>query len=793
MRVAPLGMSRHSDPSSLATDESRLRSIYAIQRILARETGDERSMLQRVCVLLTEHRGYQHVAIRAANPDGSIIDLAASSDAYAQQEVGRWDDTPLGQGTIGRALRTGTAVAAALEELPNTIWRDVLAEAGATHIISLPFHLDDTLGVLTAFAAVPDGFTEDEVDLLQGLADHIGGTIDNTRMRALLFEQRDRAQRSDTRLRALWNLAAVPTADFDEQAHAIILEGVRGLGFAWGAISRVNGGALHIDFVVSDGEIPRAGEVIPLDIALSAPAIANGQPWFANDLREIPIVCDAPPVRDGLRSFIATTFVVDGVTYVLDFGASYTLARPLDDDDLSYVDLLASFFARAMQHREDEARIRYLQDHDALTGLRNREAFRERLDIAVARAQRTNTRFALLRIDLDRFRDTIADVGTAAGDEIIAEVARRLTAQIRAGEELFRDSGDAFTIILPDLPSAEDADALARDIVSAIGEPVDTGHDDVHISASVGMSIFPDDGPNAHALHVAASSALVRAKRGGRSEFRFFSAALDERLADRRRLIEDLKRSVSRNEIVVHYQPWIDLRTRAVGGVEALARWPHPTRGMLGPDAFISLAEETDIIHDLGAFIFSQAARQATHFRDMGFPLAIAVNVSARQFSNPQLVAEMHGALLRHGTDPHAMEIEITESWTMRDPKSATRTLGSLRDLGVKIAIDDFGIGHSSLGYLKHFPIDIIKIDQLFVRGLPDEQADAAIARAIIALATSIGCETRAEGVESSDQAVWLAAAGCRTAQGFLYSPALSSGEIDGWLAERRLTKPSPR
>jgi EAL domain-containing protein (putative c-di-GMP-specific phosphodiesterase class I) len=181
------------------------------------------------------------------------------------------------------------------------------------------------------------------------------------------------------------------------------------------------------------------------------------------------------------------------------------------------------------------------------------------------------------------------------------------------------------------------------------------------------------------------------------------------------------------------------------------------------------------------------------HFRDTGFPISIAVNVSARQFANPQLVAEMHGALLRHGTDPHAMEIEITESWTMRDPQSATRTLGALRDLGVRVAIDDFGIGHSSLGYLKHFPIDIIKIDQLFVRGLPDEQSDAAIARAIIALATSIGCETRAEGIESSDQAVWLAAAGCHTAQGFLFSPALSTGEIDGWLAARRSSKDRTR
>ncbi len=771
-----------------------MRSIYAIQRLLAHEVSDESSLLQRVCILLAQHRGYHHVAIRAAQPDGGTKDLAASDASLRDHEVGRWDDSPLGQGTIGRALRTGTAVSATLDELPNTIWRDRLKALDATHVVSLPFHLDDTLGVLTAFATTADGFGDDEVDLLQGLADHIGRTLDNTRMRGSLAAERDRAQRSDTRLRALWNLAAVPTTDFDEQAHAIILEGVRGLGFEWGAISRINGGALHVDFVVSDIDVPRTGEVIPLDVALSAPAIANGQPWYANDLLDVPQFRDSAPVKiDGLRSFIATTFLVGGTTFVLDFGATYPLPRPLDDDDLSYVDLLASFFARAMQHRDDEARIRYLQDHDALTGLRNREAFRERLDLAVLRASRTATRFALLRIDLDRFRDTVADVGAAAGDEILAEVARRLTGQTHGGEELFRESGDAFTIIVADLESAEVADALARDIVSAIAEPIGPAPDSYRVSASVGMSIFPDDGTTGHALHVAASSALVRAKRGGRSEFRFFSAALDERLADRRRLIEDLKRSVSRNEIVVHYQPWIDLRTRAVGGVEALARWPHPTRGMLEPAAFISLAEETDIIHDLGAFIFSQASRQATHFRDTGHPISVAVNVSARQFSNPQLVAEMHGALLRHGTDPHAMEIEITESWTMRDPQSATRTLGALRDLGVRVAIDDFGIGHSSLGYLKHFPIDIIKIDQLFVRGLPDEQADAAIARAIIALATSIGCETRAEGIESSDQAVWLAAAGCHTAQGYLFSRALSTGVIDTWLADRRNTKDRTR
>jgi EAL domain-containing protein (putative c-di-GMP-specific phosphodiesterase class I) len=236
----------------------------------------------------------------------------------------------------------------------------------------------------------------------------------------------------------------------------------------------------------------------------------------------------------------------------------------------------------------------------------------------------------------------------------------------------------------------------------------------------------------------------------------------------------------------LHYQPWIDLSDYGVGGCEALVRWEHPRLGLVEPDDFITLAEETDLIHEVGRWVFAQAARTAAASAKSGSPLVIAINLSARQFTNPDLIGELKDAINASGADPHTLEVEITESFTMRDPMRAAAVLTTLREMGLRIALDDFGIGHSSLGYLKHLPVDIIKIDRSFVNGIPREAADAAIARAVIALAQSIRCEARAEGVESHDQALWLAAAGCRTAQGFWISRPLPQADLQDWLRERK-------
>ena len=774
--------------TGLPTDAERLRIIYAIQRMLS-AADDEAKLVCEACEVLASSGLYLMVGIGVAEPDGSVSTIASSGNGpelfQAENLLARWDATPLGNGVIGQAIRTGLPTTMPTSAAAWDPWR---ASAGPAvrSVAAFPFGLDDTVGVFIVQSSASK-FVSEEIELISGLAHDVGRTLENLRMRVLLAAERDRARRSEERLAALWKLTITRDFDLDSQAQAIISEGVATLGFDWGTIGRVEGETLFLNFVVNELERPRAGEAIPLGSALSGDAIAAGRTVIWDDLRADARLRDTVPVIErGLRAFTATPFYVSGRLYVLNFGANNRTRRPLIDDDRSYIDLLVAFFSRALQRRDDEAQIRYLRNHDPLTGLPNRERFLERLDAHIERAQRSHTRFALFNLDVDRFRATIEDYGAQFADEVIAELGRRLSKLMLEGQELFRNSGDSFTILFPELAAPEQADSLARTAVEAVAIPLHAGEHEITISASVGMALFPDDGTSSHALTMAAATALTRAKRDSKREVRFFSRDLDDRLSRRRRLIDELQGAASRGELVLHYQPWIDLSDYGVGGCEALVRWEHPRLGLVEPDDFITLAEETDLIHEVGRWVFQQAARTAAQAAQNGSPLVIAINLSARQFTNPDLIGELRDAISSAGTDPHTLEVEVTESFTMRDPMRAAAVLTTLREMGLRIALDDFGIGHSSLGYLKHLPVDIIKIDRSFVNGIPREAADAAIARAVIALAQSIRCEARAEGVESHDQALWLAAAGCRTAQGFWISRPLPQAELTNWLRERR-------
>jgi len=774
--------------TGLPTDSARLRIIYAIQRMLS-AADDEAALVRDACQVLASSGLYLMVGIGVAEPDGSVRMMASSSSTHdlfaAESPHARWDATPLGNGVIGQAIRTGLPTTMPTSDSAWDPWR-MTAGHLVRSVAAFPFGLDDTVGAVIIQSSAGK-FVSEEIELISGLAHDIGRTLENLRMRLLIASERDRARRSEERLAALWKLTITRDFDLDSQAQAIISEGVATLGFDWGTIGRVEGATLFLDFVVSELDRPRAGEAIPLSTALSGDAIAAGRTVIWDDLLSDSRHRDSIPVIEhGLRAFTATPFYVSGRLYVLNFGANERVRRPLIDDDRSYIDLLVAFFSRALQRRDDEAQIRYLRNHDPLTGLPNRERFLERLDAHIERAQRSHTRFALFNLDVDRFRTTIEDYGAQFADEVIAELSRRLSTLMREGQELFRNSGDSFTILFPELTAPEQADALARAAVEAVAIPLHAGEHEITISASVGMALYPDDGTSSHTLTMAATTALTRAKRDVSREYRFFSRDLDDRLSRRRRLIDELHGAGARGEFVLHYQPWIDLSDYGVGGCEALVRWEHPRLGLVEPDDFITIAEETDLIHEVGRWVFAQAARTAAAASQSGSPLVIAINLSARQFTNPELIGELKDAINASGADPHTLEIEVTESFTMRDPMRAAAVLTNLREMGLRIALDDFGIGHSSLGYLKHLPVDIIKIDRSFVSGIPREAADAAIARAVIALAQSIRCEARAEGVENHDQAIWLAAAGCRTAQGFWISRPLPQAELHDWLRERK-------
>ena len=767
----------------LPADAQRLRAIAAIQRLLSNETN-EAVVLRRVCDILAEHHFYPLVGVCAARPDGSIAAIAATDPRWQSgfdERTARWDRTGEGPDSISRAIRTGSATTSSLSNV-SPPWRDVIEEHHVTVAAAVPFHLTDTVGVFVLYRNDGPEFPPADLELMQGIADDVGRALENAQMRVLLEVERDRARRRESRLQALWSLAVARDFDLDAQAQAIIGEGTRTLGFEWGAIGHADGGTMLLDFVATlDVNVPRWH---PLDTTLAAEAISSGRTFAHSDLTKEPRFALTPAVVENkLRAFTATPFNVSGRTYVLSFGSSHVLDHAIDVEDLSYLDLLVSFFSRALRQRDDEAKIRYLQNHDPLTGLPNRTRFRERVDSLVERAGRNPNRFAVLNVDLDKFRAVVDQFGVETTDEILAEIGRRVSTLMVEGDELFRMSADAFAVIVPSVQQPEQLDRLARSIVTRVSTPIATGGADVTVHASVGMALFPDDGSTSHELTIAAATATQRAKRDS-SEYRFFSPILDDRLSRRRRLSEDLQGAIDRGELAMRYMPWIELKSQRVLGCEALVRWQHPRLGIIEPMDFIALAEETDLIHAVGAWTIAQAAHQIVLCENAGFPLTIAINLSARQFGDQHLLEHIDSALTRNGLEPHRLEFEVTESFAMRDPEGARVTLETMRARGLRIALDDFGTGHSSLAYLKQLPIDILKIDQSFTRGLP-AASDAAIARAILALAQSIGCEARAEGIETYDQELWLSAAGCQTGQGYWIAKPLPPMELVDWLRER--------
>ena len=435
----------------------------------------------------------------------------------------------------------------------------------------------------------------------------------------------------------------------------------------------------------------------------------------------------------------------------------------------------------------DERHIRHLASHDALTGLPNRSAFSELLNAARESARRHGRALAVMFVDLDRFKVINDTLGHEAGDAVLCEAARRLRHTLRASDVVARLGGDEFVVMIPELDSAAQAETTARKVLAALVAPMQIGARELALTASLGISLYPQDGEDEQALMKNADAAMYRAKEAGRNNYKFHHAASDRRSLERLAMEASLRHGIERSEFFLHYQPRVSAASGAVTGVEALARWRHPELGVIPPDEFIALAEETGAIHEIGRWVLQAACRQAARWQREGLPpIHVAVNVSARQFANDNLVAQVSAALEASGLAPQRLEVEITESVVAQNVKRAAQILAGIRALGVRIALDDFGTGYSSLAQLKRFPIDIIKVDRAFVSELPHDAADAAIAQAIIAMGRSLGRVVVAEGVETAAQHAFLKAQGCDEIQGYLVSPPLEAGDCAAFLRRPR-------
>ncbi|HVO51856.1 MAG TPA: EAL domain-containing protein [Thermoanaerobaculia bacterium] len=427
-----------------------------------------------------------------------------------------------------------------------------------------------------------------------------------------------------------------------------------------------------------------------------------------------------------------------------------------------------------------EEEIEHLAYHDALTGLPNRKCLKDHMDLALAQSQRTGASLAVLFLDLDRFKTVNDTMGHGVGDEVLRQVAGRLRSCVRAGDTVARVGGDEFVLLLAHVDT-EHVALLARKMLDAVAEPIVAGTHRVSMTTSIGVSLFPEDGLDADALLRNADIALYRAKERGRNNFQLCTPALNAAIRERLALESGLRRAVDNGEFILYFQPEVVLPSRAIVGAEALVRWQHPERGLLQPDSFIPLAEDTRLIVPMGEWILREACAQAARFPSAGAdPWFVAVNLSARQFHRGGLVKTVESALGASGLPPGRLELEITESVAMGDLQEAITTLKRLRGMGVRVVLDDFGTGHSSLAYLKSIPLDAIKIDRTFVAAVPGTGADTSLVMAILEMARGLGLKVIAEGVETEEQVAFLIANGCRQAQGFLFGPPVPVSRLTG-------------
>jgi diguanylate cyclase (GGDEF)-like protein len=430
--------------------------------------------------------------------------------------------------------------------------------------------------------------------------------------------------------------------------------------------------------------------------------------------------------------------------------------------------------------RAAEEQVNHLVRHDALTGLPNRGVLLERLETALAGVRRGDRPAAVLCVNLTDFKAINETLGYAAGDLLLRHTSARLLGALRETDTLARMGADEFAIVQSGLEGPRGAAALCDRLLAALDEPFDLLGHGVQVAASIGVALCPAAGGDPDEVLKQAGLALRRAKADGGKAFRFFEEAMDAELRQRRALQHDLHHALERGQLEVHYQPQIDLASRAMIGLEALLRWHHPERGRVPPDTFIPLAEDSKLILPIGAWVLEQACAQTVRWQQAGAAdLRISVNLSPVQFRQPDLAGLVDQTLRRTGLAPAHLELEITERVLMEDTEANLATLHRLKQLGVKVSIDDFGVGHSSLSYLRRFPFDELKLDRSFVGSLDRDPSAVAIVRATLSLSHSLGLDAVAEGVESADQLALLDAEGCRVAQGYYFSPPVHPREID--------------
>jgi diguanylate cyclase (GGDEF)-like protein/PAS domain S-box-containing protein len=501
----------------------------------------------------------------------------------------------------------------------------------------------------------------------------------------------------------------------------------------------------------------------------------NGPVWLVDLARETQMARAPAALKAGLRSAFAFPIPVgDGFYGVMEFFGRD--ARQPDSELVEIVHTIGSQIGQFMARKIAEENLRFVASHDPLTGLFNRSIFNERLHQALAQAARFERSLALLFIDLDGFKLVNDTLGHNAGDALLAELATRLRTTLREGDVIGRMGGDEFVVLIEEFGEAGQVAEVAKKVLETVARPYLLQGREFEVTASLGVSLYPEDGKDAQTLIKNADIAMYLVKQQGKNGFRFYAPQMNVHLLERLSLEASLRRAMERGELLLQYQPKVGIRDGHVSGVEALVRWQHPTQGMINPGEFVPVAEDAGLMAAIGEWVLHTACRQLRTWREQGLPqLRMAVNLSPRQFQQDSLIQVVREALHHTGVDPGRLELEMREDMVLRNPERAVRLLSQFKELGVRLVIDDFGTGYSSLNYLKRLPIDSVKIDRSLILGLPRDADAAALTRAVVAMAHSLGIAVTAEGVESREQWEFLNQLGCEEMQGNYFSAPVAS------------------
>jgi len=731
--------------------------MLQIHNVLLTRHADEKDILREVCSKLASHWPYRMAWAGYAETDGTIRVMAAEGEAVSfLPETGlRWDSAADGNNPVGVCIRSRMPVhvrVAAVEEYSD-IWRDITVKVQASSMLIQPLFVEDRcIGALCVCSGLADSFTfAVERTLLALAVQQIGFSLGVQREQCLIKEMQNQMR-----------LAATV---FDNAQEGIVVTNAQGTIVAANpALTRITGYTQE-ELIGNTPQILQSGLQDRAFYAAMWQSITEtgkweGEVWNKRKDGDIyPEILNISTVRDKQQKV------------------------------QNYIGVLADI----SQQKKMEDRLHRMAFHDDLTGLPNQVLFKERLGSAITNAHRNREMLAVLCVDLDRFKLVNGTLGHTGGDSLLQEVARRLARSVRENDTVARQGGDEFTIILQSLSLPQDAIAAVSKIMQVFEVPVVVGEQELFVSASIGISFYPDDGDKLETLMKNAETAMYHAKEQGRNGYQLYAACMNSHFLERMALENDLRYALERNELMLFYQPQIEMNSGRIVAAEALLRWQHPKHGLILPDEFIPIAEQSGLIVPIGEWVLREACASMKRWHDAGAALIrIAVNLSARQFVQPNLIQMVTAALAESGLPAQFLELEITESCLMPISERAagsganaycsTETLRILKQMGVQIAIDDFGTGYSNLSYLKKFPIDSLKIDQSFVCNIATDHNDAAIVRAIIAISASLGLNVIAEGVETEEQRQLLSQYQCTIVQGYLSGRPMPAESFEQFL-----------